>query len=149
MKACDVLLKVFTTLTPEQQADVSLFQKVCPNKEEDGYAIGRPAGMGDGGSLKEDGSWLVYNEYNSMAIGSWRRKWAYRTYRTDSMACKMEDNETASISTTLWVELEPFHAKIVSVSKRDGNPFVLRLRSGLALYVAPMIERFYEPNKKD
>ena len=133
-KACDVILQIFTTLTPEQQADVSLFQKVCPNKENKG-SWGRDGGS-LGGTLKEDGSWLIYDDYTVLAIGIWNRPWKLKCGYEDY---SLKERPPLQLSSDMWRNVEVFHSRIVYISKHDSGPFELKLKSGLSIFIAPRI----------
>jgi hypothetical protein len=130
MLSCDVVLKVFESLTPDQQHDLSLFQKTFfndNNEHNDQYYPNK----GYGGQYKDHSNWLIFDRNCIVGIGKWG-KW--QTPSRDWVEQTLHE-----ISPIFWNELEPFHHRILSIKKGALDPFELVLKSGLTIFVAPKI----------
>ena len=130
MRSCDVVLKVFETLSPDQQHDLSLFQKTFFNDDNGDDHILYP-NKGYGGQYKDDSNWLIFDRCCIIGIGKWG-KW--QTPSRDWVEQTLHE-----ISPVIWNDLEPFHHRILSIKKGALDPFELVLKSGLTIFVAPKI----------
>lgn len=105
-------------LTPEAEADVALFRKTFPSSRMIFFKV-----------ICGEEKWCLADDTCVVGIGT-----------GVDYKIKEELKDYSRISEESWKSISSFHSRIAWIEKQNNMPFMLRLKSGLSLSIAPYIK---------